>query len=200
MKTADYWEQARRADEYVANMQQKREPFLENMARTEITPEDRLRFGAQPLRVLTFTEEWCNDSVQFLAALIKLAHEVPSVEVRILERDRYREVADRYPRKDGYHAIPIFVLFDAEMRELGALVERPARATQEIAEETRRFQQAHPELPGINRMVDRMPDETRALVKANTATWRVDKLESWVRYFFEDLAAIVQGARAEQAA
>ncbi|HET7035149.1 MAG TPA: thioredoxin family protein [Thermomicrobiaceae bacterium] len=200
MQAAAIWEQAMPADEYVAQMSTNRDAFLENMRRTEITAADRVRFGAQPLKLLVLTEEWCNDSVQFLAAALRLAHEVPGVAVRVLRRDEHRELAAQYPRSDGYNAIPIFILFDEDARELGALVERPARVTAEMAEETRRFQQEHPELPGIRRNVDHMPDETKALVKANNARWRVDKLERWVPYLFDDLAAIAERARAEQAA
>ena len=198
---AQYWNDARRADEYVANMSQNRDAFRDNMRRTEISPEDRARFGRTPLRVLTITEEWCNDSVQFLAALLRLSEELPNVEVRVLERPKVRELAEQYPRKDGYHAIPVFILFeerDGALRELGALVERPAKATEEIAAETRRFQQAHPELPGIARTVDRMPDETRALVKANSAEWRVSRLERWVPYLYDELAEIMARAGAAQ--
>lgn len=198
---ADYWEQARPADQYVASMQENRERFRENMRRTPITGEDRARFGQEPLRVLAITEEWCVDSVQFLAALMRLAEELPNIEVRVLERPQVRELAERYPRQDGYHAIPILILFEERqgaLRELGALVERPARATAEIAAETHRFQQAHPELPGIRRTVNNMPPETQAAVKANSRAWRVGQFERWVPYLFDELAEIVARARETQ--
>ncbi|HEU5424562.1 MAG TPA: thioredoxin family protein [Nitrolancea sp.] len=199
IEAASFWEQAMPADEYLAQMSTNHDAFQANMDRTEVTAADRVRFGAQPLKLLVLTEEWCNDSVQFLAATLRLAHEVPAVQVRVLRRDEQREFAAQYPRQDGYNAIPIFILMDADLRELGSLVERPGRVTAEMAEETRRFAQDHPELPGIRRNVDHMPEETKALVKGNNARWRVDMLERWVPYLFDDLATIAERARAEQA-
>lgn len=192
MLAAERWNQAMHADDYIAQMTKNRERFLENIERAEITDEDRARFGRQPLHVLVLTEDWCNDSVQFVPMLLRLAREVPGIEARFLRRDLNLDLADGYRRKDGYQAIPVFILFDGDMREFGFLIERPVRVSKEIAEETRRFQQAHPDLPGINRTIDRMPDETRALVKANNARWRVDFFERWQPYFFDELWSLVE--------
>lgn len=202
MQAAERYAEALTIDEYLSRMRQNRERFLENIERTAITPEEKAFFSDHPLRVLVITEDWCADSVQLVPALVKLSREVPDLGIRVLQRDQHSEFAARYPRKDGYNAIPIFILFDEEMRELGALIERPARVTQEIAAETRRFQKAHPDLPGINRNVDRMPDETRAAVKANTAAWRVSFQNAWARYLLEDFAQIIKTAEKarEQAA
>jgi hypothetical protein len=123
--------------------------------------------------------------------LAKLAQEVPGIEVRVLFRDEHRDLVSEYRAKDGRQAIPTFVFFDDEMREIGVLVERPAA---EIAAETRRCQKAHPELPDIKRTVDRMPEETRRAVKAHTREWRVDNQERWARYLFDAIAEIVQSA------
>ncbi|MDI3339825.1 MAG: thioredoxin family protein [Sphaerobacter sp.] len=200
MSAAERWPQAMTIDEYIARMRENRERFLENIERTEITEFDRAVFGQQPLRILVLTEDWCRDSAQFVPVVVRLAREVPTVEVRVLPRDQHRDLNARYPRKDGYLAIPVFILMDKNLNEIGVLVERPERATREIAAETRRFAEAHPELPGINRMVDHMPDETRAAVKAHIAEWRLGQQDRFARYLLEDLAAILQRARAEQMA
>lgn len=203
MQAAELFATAMTIDEYLSRMRERREQFIENIERTKVTPEQRERFSRAPLqgfRVLVFTEDWCGDSAQFVPMLVKLAREVPGIEVRVARRDENRELAERYPRHDGYHAIPIFVFFDAEMRELGALVERPRRAAEEIAAETRRFQQANPDLPGINRNIDRMPDETRAAVKANIARWRGGQHDRWTPYMFDEIAEIITSAKASERA
>jgi hypothetical protein len=192
MLAVERFAQAMHADDYVAQMTKNRERFLENIERTQITEEDRARFGAQPLRALVLTEDWCNDSVQFVPMLLRLAREVPDLEVRFLRRDLNRDLANGYRRKDGYQAIPVFILFDQTMREIGSMVERPTKVAEEIAAETRRFALEHPDLPGVNRMIDRMPEETRALVKANNARWRVGQFDRWQPYFFEELWALVE--------
>lgn len=200
MLAAERWNDALSVEEYLEQMRENRERFMENIDRTEITDRDRAIFGKEPLRVLVLTEDWCGDSAQFVPVVARLARELPQVELRILLRDQHWDLAAQYPRKDGYLAIPVFILFDQDMREIGTLIERPERVTQEMADETRRFQQAHPELPGISRAVDRMPEETRAAVKANIRQWRVGHQDRWARYLLDDLAAIVEAARAARAA
>lgn len=200
MLAAERWPQATSVDDYIALMEQNRERYLENIERTEITATDREVFGREPLRILVLTEDWCGDSAQFIPVIARLAREVPTVEVRILRRDQHRDLNALYPRKDGYLAIPVLIVMDKDLNVLGVLVERPERATEEIAAETRRFQLANPHLPGINRTVDRMPEETRAAVKANIARWRVGQQDRFARYLLEDLAALIQRARSERVA
>jgi thiol-disulfide isomerase/thioredoxin len=200
MQAAEGFDEAMTIDVYLSRMRENREAFIRNIERTTVNDAERTVLGGEPLRILIFTEDWCQDSVQFVPMLAKLAQEVPGIEVRVLFRDEHRDLVSEYRAKDGRQAIPTFVFFDSEMREIGVLVERPAAATAEIAAETRRFQKAHPDLPGINRTVDRMPDETRRAVKANTREWRVDKQETWARYLFDEIAEIVQSASQDRVA
>lgn len=198
MLAAERYQQALDINDYLAQMTQNHDRCVENIEHTVITEEDREFFSSHPLRVLVLTEEWCVDSTQFVPVITRLSREVPDMEIRVLKRDEHRDLASNYPRKDGYQAIPVFIFFDENMRELGYLVERPGKATEEMADETRRFQQEHPELPGINRMVDRMPEETRAAVKANSRTWRLGQQDRFARYFLDEVAGIIQHAFQEQ--
>ena len=198
MSAAQDYQQAMSIEAYLAQLEQNRDRVTRNIERTKIDPALRARFAGEPLHVLVLTEDWCIDSAQFVPMLIRLSRELPSVEVRFLRRNEHRDLAAAYPRKDGYQAIPIFVLFDVHMRELGALVERPARATEEMNAEIRRFQQTRPDLPGITRALNNMPETTRAIVKEHLARWREGLHDRWTRYFLEDLAEIVDRARSHQ--
>jgi hypothetical protein len=196
---AERWDQAMTAEAYLAQMTQNRDAFEANIERTRIMPGDWAAFGHEPVHLLILTEEWCGDSLQFVPMVIALARQVPTVEVRILRRDLHRDLADRYRRKDGYQAIPVFVVLDSEMQELGALIERPERATAEMVEEQKRFLAAHPELPGATRAFQQMPEETRQAVKQHLAAWREEQFDRWTRYLFEDLAEIVRSVETRAA-
>ncbi len=200
MQAAEHFHEGMTIDEYLSRMRENCERFSGNIERTTISEADQAVLGSRPLRILIFTEDWCQDSVQFVPMVVKLAQEVPDIEVRVLLRDEHLDVVSAYRSKDGRQAIPIFVFFDGDMREIGVLIERPGAATEEIAAETREFQKTHPELPGINRTVNRMPDETRRAVKAHNREWRVDKQERWARYFFDELAEIVRAASQDRVA
>jgi len=196
---AERWNQAMTPDEYLAQMTQNREAFVANVERTRIMPGDWAAFGHEPVHILVLTEDWCGDSLQFVPMVIALARQLPTVAVRIIRRDHHLDLADRYRRKDGYQAIPVFIVLDSEMQELGALIERPERATAELVAEQKRFLAAHPELPGANRAFSQMPEETRQAVKQHLAAWRQEQFDRWTRYLFEDLAEIVRSVHTRAA-
>jgi hypothetical protein len=188
---ADRWAAAMPIEAYVAQLWRKhRGRFARNLERTILSDEVRARFGARPLRILVLTDPWCEDSAQLVPMVWRLAREVGGVELRVLRASEHRDLANRYATRGGYPAIPVFVVLGADLRELGALVERPARATAELAAETRRFQREHADLPGVRRAVERMPEETRAVLKEHIAAWRDGQHDRWTRYLLEDLAAI----------
>ena len=191
---ADRWPEAMPIDAYVALLWRKhRERFARNRERTVVPDDLRDRFGGRPRRLLVLTEPYCEDSAQLVPIVWRLAQEMQDVELRVLRPSEHPDLADRYPTAGGYPAIPVFVVLDRDGHELGALVERPARVTAEMAAETRRFQREHAELPGIRRTLERMPDDTRAAVKQHIAAWRDGQHDRWARYLLEDLAAIADG-------
>lgn len=200
MRAADVWDRAMTFDEYVAQMTQNRERYQENFEATEITQQDRERFGGQPLRFLVLTEDFCGDSAQFVPPLGKLAHELDNVDIRVLLRDQHHELAENYRRADGYQAIPVIIMLDEDGNELGYLVERPNRVNEQMAAETRRFAQENSHLDGIRRNYDRMPEETRQIVKQHNLTWRWTQQAEWTRILFEDLGEMLDQARVKRAA
>ena len=191
---ADRWAAAMPIEAYVAQLWRKhRGRFARNLERTVLPDDLRARFVARPPRLLVLTDPWCEDSAQLVPMAWRLAQEVDGVELRVLRASEHRDLANRYATRGGYPAIPVFVVLGADLRQLGALVERPARATAEQTAETRRFQQQHAELAGVRRTVERMPDETRVLLKEHIGEWRDGQHDRWTRYLLEDLAAIANG-------
>ena len=191
MQAGVSWPNAMAIDDYVGLLWRKyRKRFLTNRDRTKIPPSLLQRFAGQGLRLLVATEPYCDDSAQFIPVVWRLALELDDVEVRVLRQSEHPDLAGRYLADAGHPAIPVFILLNERGDELGALIERPQRATAEMTDETRRFQDAHPELPGIRRTLDRMPEETRAQLKQHIASWREGQQERWANYLLEDLAEI----------
>ena len=189
-RAGDYWDEALSVRAYLDQMTQNREIFERRIEATELTDAERDAFRGAPLRFLVLTEDFCGDSAQFIPPVIKLASELPNVEVRLLLRDRYRELAAGYVRKDGYQAIPVLIVLDGAGEELGHLVERPARVNEELSAETRRFARENAHLDGVSRTYDRMPAETRAAIRANANHYRDAQQGRWSRWLLEDLAGI----------
>lgn len=189
---SEYWSVATPIDDYVAQLWRKhRKRFTQNLERTIIPASLHDRFTGQSLRLLVLTEPYCEDSTQLVPVVWRLAQEVDDLELRVLRPSEHQDLAARYPTDAGHPAIPVFILLNDQDEELATVIERPRRATAEMAAETRRFQDAHPDLPGIRRTFERMPEETQTHVKRHIADWRASQHERWAGYVLEDLARIV---------
>lgn len=190
---AEVWDEALLPDQYLARMTQNQNVFARRIPETKLSDADREAFGAQPLRLLLLTEDFCGDSAQFLPPLVGVSQQVPGVEVRFLLRDAYKDVAAAYVRQDGYQAIPVVIVMDADGNELGHLVERPKRVYDALAAETRRYVLDHPELEGANRTYQNMPPETRQALLENSLVVRERHQQEWSGWMLEDVAEIVRG-------
>lgn len=189
-----------RIDQYIDTMENNQGQFVQNIDQAMIRDEDLEFFKDQQLHFLVITEDWCIDSVQFIPVLARLAQDNEGIEIGILRRDENTELAEEYPRKDGYNAIPVIVVFDGDGNELGAIVERPEQASKEMAEETRKFQEANPDLDGIKRNIDKMPEETQEKVKGHSRRWRMTQQDRFTDLMLEEVREIIKSGAKENAA
>jgi hypothetical protein len=200
MNPSDYWESALALDEYVDQMTLNQDWFRSNLEATRLLPEERAAFAGEPLRILVLTEDFCGDSAQLIPVAGRLARELDNVDVRVLHRDQHLELADGYRRKDGYQAIPVFILHSPDGEEIGSLIERPERATQAMAAETARFAAEHDQLEGVRRSYQSMPEATRKAVSENIRQWRASQQDTWTRWFLDDLAQLLPANRSQPVA
>ncbi len=193
MTIAEHWSDAMPIDTYVAQLWRKhRKRFTHNRERTTITPSIHDPFAGKGLRLLVLTEPYCEDSSQLVPVVWRLAQEVDDLELRVRRQSEHPDLAARYPTGVGHPAIPVFILMDSQLDELGSVIERPQRVSAEIVREIRRFQDEHPTLAGVRRSLDRMPEETQSQVKQHIAEWRDSQQERWAGYLLEDLAGMIR--------
>lgn len=76
-------------------------------------------------RLLVIAADWCGDASNTVPVLARLAELVPGMELRMLERDEFPEVMDRY-LTNGSRSIPIAIALDEQLHELGHWGPRPA--------------------------------------------------------------------------
>lgn len=183
-------------DQFIDGMETNKERFLENIQLNTLSFGDRQFFNDRPVSIAAFGEDWCPDVIQFLAVVAKIAEEVPSVTLRIFERDSGDNLKLMEPYfKDGKHqSIPAFVVYDQNWNELGFFSERPAEVYTLMAAETIRFAKENPNLEGANRSYENMPEETRSAVRENSGTFRWGNQLEWNRMFLDEFKAIVGGA------
>jgi len=89
--------------------------------------------------VLVLAEDWCGDAASLVPIVAKLADAAPEmVEVRVLARDENLDIMDRYLSHGG-RSIPVAIVYDEDMRELGWWGPRPAPAQSMFREKIRGF-------------------------------------------------------------
>lgn len=186
-------------DEFKAQMRENRDKLERSEAEAVIPPEERAFYPGlpEPLNVLVLAEDWCPDVVAGLSLVSKLAQETGKLNVRVLLRDQHLDVADQYLKEGKYRSIPVLVFFDQQMRQIGYIIERPARATAEMRAARDRYIAEHPENPELSAPTDQQSEETRAALVQVSRDTRAERSAIWTRYLLEDIHAQLQSVAAQ---
>jgi hypothetical protein len=80
--------------------------------------------AGKQLRLLVLVEDWCGDASNTVPILARWAAESAEVELRLLRRDEHLDVMGRY-LTNGSRSIPIVIVLDANLKELGHWGPRP---------------------------------------------------------------------------
>ena len=73
---------------------------------------------------IAIAEDWCGDASNAVPVVAKWVHQVGGLNLKILRRDEYPEVMDRY-LTNGSRSIPIIIALDSGFEELGHWGPRP---------------------------------------------------------------------------
>jgi len=196
--TSERFAQGMTVDQYKAQMTQNREVFEANEQAAVVRPEDVAFFKglAQPLNVLVITEDWCGDALANVPTLAKLAQVSGKLNLRLFLRDQNLDLADQYLKEGKYRSVPVFVFFDDQMRELGHFIERPARATAEMAAATAQLVADHPDIPDLGGSFDQMSESSRRLRSQSLGALRKERGAAWTNMLIEDIEDLLRDATA----
>ncbi len=81
--------------------------------------------GGRRFRLVVLAEDWCGDASSTVPVLARWAEETGTIELRVLRRDQYPQVMDRY-LSNGARAIPVVIVLTEAMEELGHWGSRPS--------------------------------------------------------------------------
>lgn len=171
-------------EEFRARMTRNQDAFRANEQRISFDPADLEAFTAlpRPLKVVAIAEDWCADVVANLPILGRLAADSGKLDVRVVLRDS-TDLIDSYLNHGQFKSIPVFIVLDPELNEIGVFTERPDSVTAQRAEYRERIFAEHPELGSPDTPADQMTDAQRAtyqqLVQANreaTFEWATNEV------------------------
>ena len=120
----ELWDQAESFDSFVESSTAHK-ALWEGIYRIAKLPEWATSVSVPAARhLLVIAEDWCGDASNTVPIVAKWAAAVPGVDLRIIRRDRYPEVMDQY-LTNGSRSIPIVIVLDEDLRELGHWGPRP---------------------------------------------------------------------------
>jgi hypothetical protein len=122
---AGLWDKALSFEDFVAASEKQR-GLWEGLHRIAVVPDWAIAAVPAGVRrkLLVIAEDWCGDASSTIPVVARLAEAVPGLELRIIRRDEYPKVMDRY-LTDGSRSIPIVIALDEGFRELGHWGPRP---------------------------------------------------------------------------
>jgi hypothetical protein len=118
------WDGAESFDSFVASSTAHK-ALWEGIYRIARLPEWATNVSVPVARhLLVLAEDWCGDASNTVPIVAKWAAAVPGADLRIIRRDQHPEVMDRY-LTNGSRSIPIVIVLDEDLRELGHWGPRP---------------------------------------------------------------------------
>ncbi|TAK25780.1 MAG: thioredoxin family protein [Chloroflexota bacterium] len=147
-----------------------------------------------PLNVAAIAEDWCGDVIANLPILGRIAAATGKVNLRVFLRDQNLDLIDQYLKEGKFRSIPVFVVMDANFRELGVFIERPASVTALRADRRLAVFASDPAFGAPDGATDLLPEDVRARLQTALAAMRDDTRDFANREVVKDLSAIVARA------
>ena len=119
------WQQGMTFSDFVAAAAPEHRHLWEGVYRTASIPDWARMPVMEERKLLALVEDWCIDTSSTIPFLARWAEMVPGLSLRLLRRDEYPALMDRY-LTNGARSIPIVLVLDREFREVARWGPYPA--------------------------------------------------------------------------
>ncbi|HXW97429.1 MAG TPA: thioredoxin family protein [Gemmatimonadales bacterium] len=121
----ELWAKGMTFAQFVAVADERYRGLWEGVYRIASVPEWARLPGTEERKLLVLAEDWCGDASNIVPAVAKWADANPGLSLRIIRRDEYPAVMDRYLTR-GSRSIPIVIVLDRDFHEIGHWGPRPS--------------------------------------------------------------------------
>ena len=121
----DKFEAGMTTGEYIEQIKVNKDPFVEIYNAVEIPSEaaEWVNGLSSPINLAVFTADWCGDAVSTTPVILRLADSSSNVNLQVFNRDDDVPLADTFLPEHRAGTVPIFVVLDDEMNEMGRFIE-----------------------------------------------------------------------------
>lgn len=120
------WATALTFEAYIDGVEKNRELWQAIYARAAVPADLLARVRALPgqWKLLALSEDWCGDAVNIVPAAARLAERASNLELRVVARDANPDLMEAH-LTGGARSIPVVIVYDAHLREVGWWGPRP---------------------------------------------------------------------------
>ena len=111
--------------QYIDQIKVNKDPFVEIYNGVDI-PSDAASWVNgldNPINLAVFTADWCGDAVSTTPVILRLADSSSNVNLQVFNRDDDVPLADTFLPEHRAGTVPIFVVLDDDMNEIGRFIE-----------------------------------------------------------------------------
>lgn len=201
--TAERFTKGKTFQQYLDSGIRNRELFQRNYDDLAVAAEQAAALKALASKpgglhhIVVIGEDWCPDVYRGAGVAQKIA-DAADVELRFFERDQNKDMIAEYLKDGEFESIPVFIFYDANHRELGHFIERPALANQQIHVTRDVLGDTSPE--GIARQLGHEPSEgeikeARAAARERYLEWQQgDVWAGWRLATVDEVIALLRAA------
>lgn len=172
--------------DYLKGIKVNKDQFEQYYQSVQLSPMDveffrrGVRQDGGPAKVLVLGEDWCPDVYRGMPVMARIA-EASAMEMKVFPRDQHPDIMNEFLNQGQFQSIPTFVFYTKGHKYLAHFIERPARATKDMAEQRAKIAA---ELKG--KPEEEVRAETRRRLTARYPLyqqWTVEELKEMVKPF-----------------
>ena len=121
----EQFEAGMNTQQYIDQIKVNKDPFVEIYNSVDI-PSDAASWVSgldNPINLAVFTADWCGDAVSTTPVILRLADSSSNVNLQVFNRDDDVPLADTFLPEHRAGTVPIFVVLDDDMNEIGRFIE-----------------------------------------------------------------------------
>ena len=133
----------------------------------------------EPLQLGIFTAAWCGDAISTSPTIMRLAESTGNLKMSIFDRDVELDLTNSFLPEHRAGTVPVFVVFDKDMREVGRFVETAKELVptlDKMEDEVKRETLAASEM---DKPMSEISENSRNAFRGRRTAYRVDHAKEW---------------------
>ncbi len=120
--------------QYIDQIKVNKQPFVDIYEKVEVAKDVQAQFDdlEEPLKLVVLTADWCGDALSTTPSILTLADSTDGLLLSVFNRDEELELTNGFLPENRAGTVPVFVVYDASMREVAMFIETAHELVPEI--------------------------------------------------------------------